>query len=358
MRRVTREPGNQQRSGSRRDCPGNGEQLGDRALLAFRAVDPQGEACRDDEQGEYELEVEVAAPEGGIAQQRDESSEGERRAQRKLRGRHQHVHRNRDQSNRRRQAECDRDSPQTRLGNASHDGPGDRDAQQEQPDRAHHGDEDDRTRGDQARSRCRFRDRGHDEPRCRPRVGPHGECEGAAHGMAVDRDHAPIDEVPALGDSMQRHDQRLRVGGGAARRARGLRIPGRIGHQDGGEPRLHRLGVREQHDRRRAVDHHTRPRHRAHEARVGPGGRGQGKRHRGRTEHEGRAHLPGQAIVRLPPPDKSPSSPTARATAPTAIAMIASVLLPPPPREDLSSTCGAGVSDDSGPAQSTTVPSE
>src|SRR3954447_2339957 len=39
--------------------------------------------------------------------------------------------------------------------------------------------------------------------------------------------------------------------------------------------------------------------------------------------------------------------------------MIASVLLPPPPpRDDLNSTCGAGASEDSGPVQSTTLPSE
>ena len=38
--------------------------------------------------------------------------------------------------------------------------------------------------------------------------------------------------------------------------------------------------------------------------------------------------------------------------------MIASVELPPPPSEDFASMVGAGVSDDSGPDQSTTEPSE
>src|SRR5207248_1421965 len=42
----------------------------------------------------------------------------------------------------------------------------------------------------------------------------------------------------------------------------------------------------------------------------------------------------------------------------TASATIASVELPPPPSDDFASTVGAGVSDDSGPAQSTTDPSE
>ena len=37
---------------------------------------------------------------------------------------------------------------------------------------------------------------------------------------------------------------------------------------------------------------------------------------------------------------------------------MASVELPPPPRDDFASITGAGVSEDSGPDQSTTEPSE
>jgi hypothetical protein len=60
-----------------------------------------------------------------------------------------------------------------------------------------------------------------------------------------------------------------------------------------------------------------------------------------------------------PPRASSDATATTSATAPTASATIASVdVPPPPPSDDTVFTTGAGVSLDSGPDQSTTVPSE
>ena len=65
------------------------------------------------------------------------------------------------------------------------------------------------------------RDVRHLELRRRPRVRADGVGERALHRVAVDRDRAPVDQVPALGQVRpQRHDQRVRVGRRAADRAR------------------------------------------------------------------------------------------------------------------------------------------
>ena len=61
--------------------------------------------------------------------------------------------------------------------------------------------EDDPARRDEPRRRRRLGDRRDHELRRRPRVRPDGERERAAHRMAVDGDHAPVDEVPALGQA-------------------------------------------------------------------------------------------------------------------------------------------------------------
>jgi hypothetical protein len=57
-------------------CGGQGsdqcEQLGDRAALALRPVDPDRDRRRDHEQREGQLEVDEAAPERRIADQRHE----------------------------------------------------------------------------------------------------------------------------------------------------------------------------------------------------------------------------------------------------------------------------------------------
>src|SRR4029077_4139257 len=62
------------------------------------------------------------------------------------------------------------------------------------------------------------------------------------------------------------------------------------------------------------------------------------------------------ASVRLPP-ERSATPASTTPTIPTTSAMIASVELPPPPIDETASSVGAGVSEDSGPDQSTTDPS-
>src|SRR5436190_2646221 len=65
------------------------------------------------------------------------------------------------------------------------------------------------------------------------------------------------------------------------------------------------------------------------------------------------------ASGRPPPRTSRPASARNSASAPRATATIASVEVPPPPAsEETALMVGAGVSDDSGPDQSTTWPSE
>ena len=71
------EPGNEQDSGSGRECAGDGDELRDRALLTLGTVDPQCQAGGEDEQPEHELEVGVPTAEGGVAQKRNERTDVE-----------------------------------------------------------------------------------------------------------------------------------------------------------------------------------------------------------------------------------------------------------------------------------------
>src|SRR5437867_7224382 len=92
---------------------------------------------------------------------------------------------------------------------------------------------------------------------------------------------------------------------------------------------------------------------------MSPGDRRERERSRGHREHQDDAQANRHASGRLPDRPTKPAAAATRASTPTARATMANVLLPPPPpREDFASTFGAGESDDSGPAQSTTVPSE
>src|SRR5204863_3860477 len=86
--------------------------------------------------------------------------------------------------------------------------------------------------------------------------------------------------------------------------------------------------------------------------------RREGKRPRGHHEEQCNAPAARHASARLPDWANKPATATTSASAASATATIPSVLLPPPPSEDFASIVGDGVSEDSGPAQSTTVPSE
>ena len=82
------------------------------------------------------------------------------------------------------------------------------------------------------------------------------------------------------------------------------------------------------------------------------------QRQRSCGRREGNQDDASHATGRLPPRVASATPPSRTPIPPTTSAMIAKVELPPPPSEDFASITGAGASDDSGPLQSTTEPSE
>ena len=65
-----------------------------------------------------------------------------------------------------------------------------------------------------------------------PGVRADGEGEEPAHRVAVDRDRAPVDEVPALRHLLQRHDQRVRVARRPVQRPRRDLVAGGVGDGD------------------------------------------------------------------------------------------------------------------------------
>src|SRR5439155_15879029 len=125
---------------------------------------------------------------------------------------------------------------------------------------------------------------------------------------------------------------------------------------DDREPRLDRLAVSEENAGGRVVHDPARRRRRAQQCRVCPRRSRQDERDR---RHKGdRASSPPETHASDLFPESRPTAPSTRAAPATINATIARVELPPPPIELLASSRGAGVSDDSGPDQSTTSPSE
>src|SRR5439155_16410672 len=110
--------------------------------------------------------------------------------------------------------------------------------------------------------------------------------------------------------------------------------------------------------RRRLIHARARERRSPHEHRVRPGGRWERKRSRDRHDQQRDARAPGHASARRPDLPMRLATATTSASTASASATIPSVLLPPPPSEAFASIVGAGVSADSGPDQSTTLPSE
>ncbi len=94
---MARGAGNDKDGGRRRHRADRGEELGDRAVLAFGAVEPERDRGRNDEQREAELQVDVAAAEGGHPVERHERSDVEKRAQRVDPRRHVEVDGDREQ---------------------------------------------------------------------------------------------------------------------------------------------------------------------------------------------------------------------------------------------------------------------
>ena len=81
-------------------------------------------------------------------------------------------------------------------------------------------------------------------------------------------------------------------------------------------------------------------------------------RHRRRREPRDCRHEREPHVSDRPPRAASEPTETSSASAPSASATIVSVEVPPPPMDESASIVGAGASDDSGPVQSTTDPSE
>ena len=196
--------------------------LGDRAVLALGPVDPERDPGRDAEQREAELEVDVAAPERGHAEQRDERPDVEGRPQRVDRGRDVEVDGDREQAEHRGDRERDRDGAQARPRDPPGDRPGDREphARTGRSRSSRSGTSTQRAtrsgvRRRRARAMCGTRNCG-----AGPGVRADREGERALHRMPVDRDGPPVDEVPALRQvRAERHDERVGVRRRAARRA-------------------------------------------------------------------------------------------------------------------------------------------
>src|SRR5581483_11941243 len=193
-----------------------------------------------------------------------------------------------------------------------------------------------------------------DELRRGPWVRPHGERERSLHGVTVDGDRAPVDEVPAFRDVLQGHDERVGVRGRASYGAGGDLMAVHVADGDDREPRLDRLVERQLHRRRRRVQRDARRRHGLHQVRVcGRGGRDDERRQHRRYDRE-----PFHASS-LPPFATSASPPTTMPSAPRTIATIDSVDEPPPPPSELfTAIAGAGFSPVSGSVQFTIDPSE
>ena len=229
--------------------PQFGGQLGDRAVLALRAVDPERDPRGDAEQREAELEVDVAAPERRHPEQRHERADVEHRAQRVDRRREVEVDGDRDQAEHATQTTNATETarrlvPSTRrtTGRAI-------------AIRSTNSPIDDITvRNISQRAISSFvvvarRARSFGTGNCGagPGFGADRERERALHRVPVDRDRAPVDQVPALRQvRAQRHDAACRGSTGERLHRRGrLLAAGGVGDRDDREARLDRLVVGE-----------------------------------------------------------------------------------------------------------------
>src|SRR5581483_8716745 len=132
----------------------------------------------------------------------------------------------------------------------------------------------------------------------------------------------------------------------------------RVGDGDDHEPRLDRLVERHRELRRGPVQGRSARRgDRPQQVGVRERRRRSGQEDRSDADGERQATREPHASGRLAP-ETRPTPASTAATIATISATIPSIELPPPPRDDFASTAGAGVSELSGPFQSTTEPSE
>ena len=160
--------------------------------------------------------------------------------------------------------------------------------QREQPDRHHHRQEHHPAR-DQHVGRGRgLVDAWHRELWRRAGVRSDRVRERPLHRVAVDRDRAPVDQVPPLGEVRpQRHDQRVGIRRVSADRRGRLLLAVRVGDGDDREPRLDRLVVGQLDRSRRSVEHAAGRGHGLDQVGVGRGGTRQRQpdRERDQAEH-------------------------------------------------------------------------
>src|SRR5581483_1880676 len=154
------------------------------------------------------------------------------------------------------------------------------------------------------------------------------ERERPLHRVPVDRDGAPVDEVPPLRHLFQRYEQRVRVRGRPAHRPDRLGAGVDVGDRDDREPRLDRLVEGQRDRRRRRVQGHACRGDGPDEVGVRRCRRRQREDDRGGGEQWGDSAYAQTSCLPLllttaMPPSRTPTAPTASAT-------IASSEEPPP----------------------------
>ena len=327
----------------REECAAGCDQLGDRPARSLRSVDPQRDRRRHAEEREAQLEIDHRPAERCHPEQRHQRGHVERRAQRVVGGRDIEVHGDRDQAERRRDPHSDRQRSQAHAFDASNHRPGDQQPHDEQADRRHHEHEHRPARDQQLRGGGGRRDVRDPELGRRSRIRSDRVGEEPIDRVTVDRDRAPVDQVPPLGQIRpQRHHQRV----GIRRRAvdgRGrLLAPVDVGHRDDREPGLDGLVVGQLDVRGRRVEHDARRRDRLDQVRVRGGAGRQREPGRDRDRRHRDTRPPAHASSRSREPPISAKPPASSPSTPTTSAMIVSSDTPPPPSELTASIVGAG----------------
>ena len=197
LRRMPRGSRDADRGGGRRDHADRREQLRNRPVLALGPVDPDRDPGGRDEQREDDPEVDVGTAEGRRSPERHDRAELEEPSKRVDRRRLLEVDRDHDQAS--------TDVTANALVTERRDAPARRTAGRAmnrrrtiRPIELITVRKDEPLRDDQLGRRRRPGYVGDRELRRRARVRPDGERERALHRMSVDRDRAPVDEVPAL----------------------------------------------------------------------------------------------------------------------------------------------------------------
>ena len=285
------------------DCGGRGDdraalrqELDDRALAPFGALEEDRDRRREREKGDDELEIGERAAEGRHPHQGHECPDCRPRAQRELCRREEQVDRDRDQRERERDGE--RERHRARRASRRHPPQGSRDdrPEDEDPDARHQREEDEPAGDEQAWCCRRLADRRDHELRRRAGGGAYREGERTANRVTVGGDRTPEDEVPALRERLHRRDERVAIGRRAGRAAGRLLRAARVRDGDDGEPWLDGLAVGKSHLVWLGVLDAARGRERAEQSGVRParGRKRQGDDHRapdgrGRPPYRGHA---------------------------------------------------------------------